>query len=429
MLWIIKDKQFKSLLTGGGKSFLIKGGGSVLGIIVLSILTNELGSIQSGYYFTVFSLFTVGLTIGTMGLTNTVLKLVSVNYSKSDYSVANKAVYKSIILSSILCTSLSISIFIGSSLISIVIFEDIVYQNILILFSIALPFWAVSQIIGYAIQGLNRVSLSFALTGPALNLILLLLFFYDNPKSAEMASSYFIISNVIVCCLSIYYWAKLRKVGGQGRVSYKKIISSSMPIAISKVFFQISNNAAILYLAFWFTPSDVAFFAVCTRVAGIIGLVIDAMNRFISPQIAVMFAKGKVEELESLVSKTISILILITLPIFIITLIIPNYILSIFGNDFEGAAAVLIVVILGQVLNSFFGPVANILVMTGNEKYYRNANMISSTLAILIGILLVSNLGSIGAAIMYSSTLFITNYYCWYCVREKVGLKFSLMKF
>jgi O-antigen/teichoic acid export membrane protein len=70
-----------------------------------------------------------------------------------------------------------------------------------------------------------------------------------------------------------------------------------------------------------------------------------------------------------------------------------------FGNEFIEGATVLIILCVGQVVNSISGSVGVILQMTGHQKVYQNIVLIALILNLILNLLLVPLYGTIGAAI------------------------------
>ncbi|MFG0262407.1 MAG: polysaccharide biosynthesis C-terminal domain-containing protein, partial [Novipirellula sp. JB048] len=97
-------------------------------------------------------------------------------------------------------------------------------------------------------------------------------------------------------------------------------------------------------------------------------------------------------------------------------------ILSTFGEAFQSGAILLRILVIGQFVNAATGSVGYLLMMSGNERDYRNATLFSAVSCIALSLVLVPSMGPVGAAIVTAGTLSITNLLAAIIVYQRFGI-------
>ena len=101
-----------------------------------------------------------------------------------------------------------------------------------------------------------------------------------------------------------------------------------------------------------------------------------------------------------------------TVPLIIITSLIPEQILGVFGEEFQTAAIPLIILLIGQIFNTVNGPTGIVLQLTGHQKVFKNIILVSSIINIALNYILIPMYGLVGAAIANSFSLILWNVWC-----------------
>ena len=92
---------------------------------------------------------------------------------------------------------------------------------------------------------------------------------------------------------------------------------------------------------------------------------------------------------------------IISFPVLLICLLLPDFLLGIFGPEFICGKQILIILCVGQFINVSTGSVGQILAMTNREKLLRISVLSGTVLNLLLNITLVPNFGMEGAAFAF----------------------------
>jgi O-antigen/teichoic acid export membrane protein len=95
----------------------------------------------------------------------------------------------------------------------------------------------------------------------------------------------------------------------------------------------------------------------------------------------------------------------LSLPLFVLTLGFPEWVLGLFGPNFVGGATALRILALGQLINILAGPIGVVLLMTGNERQSLYVSVISLAMLAICCFTLIPAYGLNGAAM--TTTLII----------------------
>ena len=105
-----------------------------------------------------------------------------------------------------------------------------------------------------------------------------------------------------------------------------------------------------------------------------------------------------------------------------VLLIFRKFILGIFGADFLIGETALIILCLGQLVNSVCGPVGSVLQMTGHQKAFQNILLGALVVNLALNFLLIGPLGMNGVAIATAAGLVFWNLVSTLYIRKKLGI-------
>ena len=149
----------------------------------------------------------------------------------------------------------------------------------------------------------------------------------------------------------------------------------------------------------------VGIYGAAMRVAMLVGFILFAFNTIVTPKFAALYGQKDFEALSALARDTAGLMTLLAAPVLLIFMVVPTWILGLFGPEFTTGAMVLTILTIGQFINVATGSAGNLLIMTGNEKLMRNTTVFSTLLNIVLNTVLILKFGIIGAALAHAITL------------------------
>jgi O-antigen/teichoic acid export membrane protein len=124
-----------------------------------------------------------------------------------------------------------------------------------------------------------------------------------------------------------------------------------------------------------------------------------SMNQVYIPMAGDLYLQDRRDELASLAKTIGKWTFTLGFPLFCVTVLFPEEILSLFGKAFSNGAAVLVVLAIGMLFRIGTGPVTTTLIVGGRSRLAFLDYLIVVAAEVALTLLLVPNLGALGAAI------------------------------
>lgn len=139
-------------------------------------------------------------------------------------------------------------------------------------------------------------------------------------------------------------------------------------------------------------------FAVAYRISDMEGYFLFAINVVLAPMISRLYAEGRTDDLQRNISSALRFGFLMALPLMMLCLLAPAWVLHFFGTPFRDAAWLLVVLTAGQMITFALGPVSYLLTMSGHERVAMRLLLGSAVFCLLLCWLLIPRFGAEGAA-------------------------------
>lgn len=284
---------------------------------------------------------------------------------------------------------------------------------------------------GAILNGLRRPILSLLpvqILSPIIKLLLVtcMIFLGVNLNSKELivitviASFCAFLLSVIL--LSIVSKKEIKKSKSLYTKNYWN--SSLLPFALIVIIGTFNTELAVFFLGLLGNTESVAYFKVGMQATILITLGLSSVNTIIMPNVARYFKQGDLEKTQELLTKSVNLSLLVSLPILFTLVIFGKSIISLlFGLEYIDAYPILVILCVGQFVNVFMGSVGVVLYMTHNEKKALKSLIISLTINIVLLVLLIPIYLEIGAAIATSITMIVWNILMAKEVKFLTGLK------
>jgi O-antigen/teichoic acid export membrane protein len=177
-------------------------------------------------------------------------------------------------------------------------------------------------------------------------------------------------------------------------------------------------------LGLFVSSDEIGIYQVAISSAALAIVFLEIINAVVAPQFASLYSQKAFSKLKRLVNISSKLAFILTLLIsFIFIIFGKNLLTYVFGTDLIDAYPTLLILLIGQIISSYFGSVGFLLNMTGHEKEVMKANEISTAINILLAFLLTPTFGSIGTAIATTITVIISNILLNRMVFRKLKIK------
>jgi len=218
--------------------------------------------------------------------------------------------------------------------------------------------------------------------------------------------------------------AELR--GAQSRFQSAIWLRSSMPFGMTAALQLINGRTDILALGFFQADADVGIYRVAVQLAAVVIFGMQAVATIQGPHIAHLYAKGDMQKLQQMMTRSAQAILLFALPIVIVIVLFGEFIIrTVYGPAFETAYLPLVILCVGQLVNASMGSVASLLNMTGHERDTTKSVFVGAIVNVVLNLSLVPVWGMTGAAVATSTTLIVWNLIMWRKARLRTGIETS----
>jgi O-antigen/teichoic acid export membrane protein len=221
--------------------------------------------------------------------------------------------------------------------------------------------------------------------------------------------------------LSLYATCAVLAVGVASQLTrsvHGRILSSASPIFATKSWlrqaipflFIVAMSAAltnvdVLIVGLLEGARESALYRTASQISLLATLPVTAVNMVAAPQLAQLHAQGNTRALQKLVRRTSCLMLLLSASVASMLWLIAPYVLKLYGTQFLSAQQILSVLLVGHVGNALMGVSGYLLLMTRHDASAAVCFTFAVAAQILGCIVLVAQLGAIGAAVATSFTM------------------------
>jgi len=299
--------------------------------------------------------------------------------------------------------------------------------SILLLVSISL-----SRLSSSITKGLGRVITSeiiFSFTRPTIFIGLVVAdYFYFAELTINRMLVYmltaFLISNLLTGMVN---YGKTGFCVSMHLPSIPKVYKYSFFFFIVSIGMPLLSNVDLIQLGAMRTSVDVAVYSVASKIVNLVLLGLVSANLLIAPKLPKLYAENKLDKIHSTIRENnIVVAILTVIPITFL-IVFTSEILNLFGSDYIAGTDILTILLVGQMVNVFCGPVLLTAVLTGQQKNAALIVLFVCALEWLLCVLLIPYYGSEGAAFANVTAYIVMNVALAFIVFKRIGINVTML--
>lgn len=397
------------LIKGGSVPFISKVSSVLIVYLFYLFISRNYGAEVNGIFSTFITLLTILAVVSKMGFDTSIVKQMAALLTSNKSNLIGITHRKMSLITFSVSIIFSVIIYVSNNTLNELFFDSRDVFNFAWL-ALCLPIFSLLSLNIEALRGLQKMS-SYAflqnvsLYGFAL-LFLLILFQTKNSINPIYA---FTFSLIFIFLVSIFLFQKNSPKFHKATVSSKLLLKESFPMLLSNSSFYLMSMIDILMISYFLPESETGIYSNASKVANLNILFLFAINAIASPKLAQFHSNQEISSLKAFVKETSRLSIILSLPTLLIILIFPEFLLSLFGEEFTAGKTVLIILAIGQFFNAVAGSIMNVLNMTGKEKVAKNIIISATIINFILNVILIPRYGIIGAAISTGFTTILWN--------------------
>jgi len=403
---LVSDTRFSEILTGSAWALSARVGGTGLGLVSSIIVARFYGAEVVGIVAVIQSFLMLATIFTVLGTSTSILRLIPEHLVKYSPTSAFKVYRKTQLM------VIAVSLFTGTlfyfsaDVIAEKVFSKPHLSFYFALASVFVVFNSLMQLNTEAVRGLRLIK-TFALMqmlpqGFNLLILISLVFFLptrDVPVYA-LLGGIAVTGSLGWIIMARSFQKKMRPNDRIQPMSGGKILSISLPMLMTSTMSFIIGQTGVIMLGMFCSEAEVGYYAIAVKLATLTAFILNAVNSMAGPKFSELFHSDKMDELFHVAKKSAKLIFWTTTPILLGFVILGKPILDIaFGKEFTVAYPVLVLLVLGQFVNSISGSTGLFMNMTGNQGIFRNITFIVTIINVTLNIFLIPHIGINGAAI------------------------------
>lgn len=371
---------------------------------IAAILARALDASGYGIYNLAISTASIFVGISMLGLDDAMVRYVAIQMGRRDPSGVRGTMQLGIGISAAIGVVLGLVLYLAAEPVAVGFFDEAELVPILHVFAFIVPFLTLSNCLLGITRGFGRVDQAAFAENVVQTIVRLALLsvLYVIGLDVFTAAVIFGIADVAASIVLIVFVRRLLPYRpGQApppRREARAVFGFAIPIWISGLLNQFRSNVQTFALGAMSIAADVGIFSVAARVNGVSHVLYRSVIVAVKPSLATLYDQGETLRLRRLYSATTRWTLTVNLPFFLVMVLYPKEILSVFGGSFVGGATALVVLAFGELAVAATGTCGSMIDMAGHTRVKVVNSVVWIALVVGSSVLLIPEWGVLGAA-------------------------------
>ncbi len=194
------------------------------------------------------------------------------------------------------------------------------------------------------------------------------------------------------------------------RLPVREVLSYGLPLVLSDLLVVVRPTLAIVVLEYLASTTDVADFTAFLKIASLNLIVLQSMKLLYLPVASRLYSRGDHAAIDDLYWQTTVWISLITFPIFVPCITMPETVaLIVNGEKYVGASQLLVVLALGEYFNAATGLNTYTLQVYARVRFLVWTMVLATAVGLVLNMALIPLWGAMGAAVATAGGLVLQN--------------------
>ena len=419
----------RQLLAGSIWAFFAKVAAIAAALTVHALLARMLEPDEFGTYILASSVVVVSSIVASLGMNHVIVRLLG-----ESHSVDRGQLSRTIILR---CTVIAL---IGAAIAAILIAgppghwlaERVFSSQLLTNCTAWVAVWLIALtaqlMLAEAHRGVKDFRMAAILGGPLAGVGLAIMLLASlvlgvelNLKTAILLSA---MSALLVIPLGIWLIRK-NTIAASGRfhLTPLQLASIAGPMLVTSITLVALNHADVWIVGIYLEKTDIALYGSAIQLASLIGFPLLILNSVVPPYVAELYKIDQHDQLQRELRRATGIATYAAVAGFLVVVLLSGHLLRIvYGDFYQRAATVLIIIAAGRLVSVCTGPCGIVLMMTGFHHVMMWVNIVAGAMSVLLMILVARPFGLQGIATVAALMIIAQNAAMLWLARIKSGV-------
>ncbi|MBI5870720.1 MAG: oligosaccharide flippase family protein [Actinobacteria bacterium] len=380
------------------------------------LLARMLSVSELGEYFLMFTIINLLGLAALVGLDTGVVRYVALYAGEGRMGLARKTLQAGLMFGLPVSLLFTAVLFVNAQFVSDHFFENSADAvNGIRIFSLAIPLLVAARLFNATTQGMHQMKYQVLSRDICEQIAKIGLSFFVLIMGAGLLGV--VWANVIAISAAVvlaFFFAMKVLAGPRGPSDVvvrpaAAVLRYSFPLAFANIVIALLLWVDTLMLGYLGSPEDVGLYGVALKISVIGAKIITAFAIVFTPIIADLWNRGRKAELQELYLTVSRWIFMLSIPIFLLLVLFPDSLMSIFGPDFAVGGTTLVFLAIGQLLSATTGAAGLMVIMSGHSKIELLNVTVTLAFNAMLCFLLIPHFGITGAAIAHMSGLGLVN--------------------
>ncbi|WP_407554869.1 oligosaccharide flippase family protein [Streptomyces sp. Pv4-95] len=415
---------------GGAFGLVGSAANALFGFVLVAVVTHGLGARGAGAVFTGVAAFTILSNAFKLGADTALVRFVSRDLELTGGGGVPGLLRTSVLPTLVASTAGAVVMFFSPGLAGWLL-PDLDPDRaavILRLFAVFLPVTTVSLVLLGATRGFGSV-VPFVgveqIGKPVLRVLLALPLVLLAPSVVGVSAAWLApgLLGAVAACLSLRRSCRAHPGSSRPPSQAREFWAFAGPRAASSVFDIAAVWVGVILLSVLGTSAEAGVYTAIGRLVTAGTLLQLAIRLAVAPQISRLLAGGDEPAAHHLHRVSTRWIGLFSWPVFVVLAAFPGTVLSLFGPDFGGGAAGLVVLCAACLINVGVGNAQTVILMAGRSVWNLGVAGAAFLVQLGTGVWLVPRYGVLGAAVSWGLAIVVDNVASALLVRYRLGFR------
>jgi O-antigen/teichoic acid export membrane protein len=425
---------------------LLRGGAWALGCKILIALTGLISSAllarlltppALGTYFLALSILNVGTSLGALGLTKTVVRLVAQGMGLNLFGQVRRVIRVVVGVCTLGALGVGFAYLLFGDDLARGVFHAPALAAITGLVAGWMVAWTLGGVLSETFRGFHDIRLASVLGGlaPLLLTTATLLVLWLVNGQATLATVVLLGSCSSAATTLVGGWLLHRKVTrlpqpspdedqkAHPKKTLREVLSISFPLLIVTLVMMIRTSGDVWAVGAFLPQGELALYGAANRLSSMVSMSMVVCTAVAPPLIAEMYFQGRKEDLEDALRAMATLTGIPAVLASVACIFFPGSILGlVFGNYYREGAVVLAVLSLGSLVSVCAGVCGITLSYTGHQKAQMVITIATSAATLIAMIATAKPYGIVGVAVAKTAGQVLQNGIVLLVVKQKTSM-------
>lgn len=391
-----------------------RGLGILLGFAIGPVMTRYITVEEYGLFSLAGTILGIAVQVSTLGLQQGLTRQVAFHLGVENKNFSGHIFSQACLLAVPTCVFLCLLLLGLSPWMAVYIFNKPALSPLVRIFSMALPFAALNEILISVFRGYGFIEIpSFIQNVRNSFFLVFLLLTVCLQLNAEAVVWSQVAADFVTCSGLFWYTANRLRLSFTGDLRLtpqgRELLALSLPLLGVGLLHSSMSWATPLMLGAMKSPADVALYQIAYSLSLFVYLVRDAMAIPYLPVVSRLYVAGTAGEVRWIYALATRWQMILSLPVFLLLYCYGDFIIcTLYGTVYRPSWTALQFLSLGSMVQIALGPSGMNLTATGKTVLLFRISAASLAVLVLTNILLIPKFGFVGASISISIILGLT---------------------